>query len=91
MLRVPEGMTLNCTNGDAIGSVCSWKLINPKKYKLVGIFKSVCKSDRTWSVLTPPQFIEKSSEFQKNYLFDFSYLQITWTNVTKLLIIVRKF
>ena len=57
VLRVPKGMMLNCTNGDVIGSVCSWKLINPRKYKVVGTFKSVCKSDRTWSVLTPPQLL----------------------------------
>lgn len=52
-LKVPKGGKLVCTNSDRVNSACTWQC--PPGTILNGRKTTVCRTDRTWSILTPPQ------------------------------------
>nr|XP_018671091.1 sushi, von Willebrand factor type A, EGF and pentraxin domain-containing protein 1 [Ciona intestinalis] len=55
-LRQPRTATLHCTNGDRVGSVCTWRC-RGQNARAIGITSARCRTDRTWSVLTPPRCV----------------------------------
>ncbi|XP_076807337.1 sushi, von Willebrand factor type A, EGF and pentraxin domain-containing protein 1-like [Clavelina lepadiformis] len=55
-LGAPESGFVDCTNLNREGSVCSWRC--RPGMNVMGVSQSVCRSDGTWSILTPPRCVK---------------------------------